>query len=98
LQAVPKEQAHQVVIAYEPIWAIGTGKAATLEQIAEVHAQCKALAMDLCHGATVPILYGGSVNVHNASSILMTPAVDGLLIGSASLNVDAFATIATIDL
>jgi triosephosphate isomerase len=75
-----------LVIAYEPVWAIGTGKTATPELAQEAHAFVKSL-LDL------PVLYGGSVKPENASDLLAQPDVDGALVGGASLDVDSFATI-----
>jgi triosephosphate isomerase (TIM) len=80
-------QAHeQLVVAYEPVWAIGTGKTATPEQAQEAHA--------FLHGLIdVPVLYGGSVKPENAAELLAQPDVDGALVGGASLEVDSFAAI-----
>ena len=80
-------EAHdQLVIAYEPVWAIGTGKTATPEQAQEAHAFIRGLV-------NVPILYGGSVKPDNAAELLAKPDVDGALVGGASLEVDSFAAI-----
>ena len=76
----------RLVIAYEPVWAIGTGKTATPDQAQEAHAFIKAL-MD------VPVLYGGSVKPENADELLSRPDVDGALVGGASLDVDSFTSI-----
>lgn len=79
-------------VAYEPVWAIGTGRTATLEQIAEVHAAIRAVLKDL-HGeagARAPILYGGSVKPDNAGEILATADVGGALVGGASLKAQDF--------
>ena len=76
----------QLVIAYEPVWAIGTGKTATPAQAQEAHAFIRSLL-------DVPILYGGSVKPDNAAELLSQPDVDGALVGGASLDVDSFAAI-----
>ena len=75
-----------LVIAYEPVWAIGTGKTATPEIAQQAHETIKGL-LDL------PVLYGGSVKPDNAADLLGQPAVDGALVGGASLDVDSFAAI-----
>jgi triosephosphate isomerase (TIM) len=76
----------RLVIAYEPVWAIGTGKTATPQQVAEAHAFVKGLV-------DVPVLYGGSVKPENAHELLSQPAVDGALVGGASLEVESFTAI-----
>jgi triosephosphate isomerase len=76
----------RLVIAYEPVWAIGTGRTATPEQAQEAHAFVRS-ELD------VPILYGGSVKPENAADLLAQPDVDGALVGGASLDVDSFASI-----
>ena len=88
--STPECEAGSVVIAYEPVWAIGTGRIATLEDIASMHAAIRAV---LPHGAATRILYGGSVKPDNAAGILALDDVDGALVGGASLTVDAFAGI-----
>jgi triosephosphate isomerase len=75
-----------LVVAYEPVWAIGTGKTATPEIAQEAHAFVKSLL-------DVPVLYGGSVKPDNAAELLGQPAVDGALVGGASLEVESFAKI-----
>ena len=82
------EAEDNLVIAYEPVWAIGTGKTATPEMAQEAHAFIKSL-LDV----PVPVLYGGSVKPDNASELLAQPAVDGALVGGASLEVASFAAI-----
>jgi triosephosphate isomerase (TIM) len=80
-------QAHEnLVVAYEPVWAIGTGKTATPELAQEAHVFVKSLL-------DVPVLYGGSVKPENAAELLAQPDVDGALVGGASLEVDSFVTI-----
>lgn len=89
--------AERLTIAYEPIWAIGTGKTATVEDIAEMHAEIRALLIKLLGeeaGSEVRILYGGSVKPENAGEILSTPEVGGALVGGASLTADSFMGIA----
>jgi triosephosphate isomerase len=73
-----------VVLAYEPVWAIGTGRVATTEQIAAVHRAIRS------RFAPIPVLYGGSVNPNNIGEILRLPEVDGALIGGASLDAGKF--------
>jgi triosephosphate isomerase len=82
-------------VAYEPVWAIGTGLTPTLDQIAEVHAALRvAIVNRLGEGARgAPILYGGSVKPDNAAEILATPEVDGALVGGASLLAEDFLKI-----
>ena len=96
LRDVTAEQMANVVIAYEPIWAIGTGKTATSEQAEEVCREIRAIIRDM-YGARaargVSILYGGSMNAKNAAELLAQPDVDGGLIGGASLKPNDFATI-----
>ena len=75
-----------LVIAYEPVWAIGTGKTATPQMAQDAHALIKSL-----HETRV--LYGGSVKPENAAELLSQPAVDGALVGGASLDPDAFGAI-----
>jgi triosephosphate isomerase len=95
LAAVPAEQLAEVVIAYEPIWAIGTGKTATPEQAQDAIAFVRALVRDRDEGVArrVRILYGGSVNAANAAELLALPDVDGALVGGASLDPGDFAAI-----
>lgn len=90
---VSAEQAAIAVIAYEPVWAIGTGRVATPEQAEEVHADLrKRLAARYNHSIAqqVRILYGGSVKADNAASLVRQPNVDGALVGGASLKADDF--------
>ena len=85
-----------IVLAYEPVWAIGTGETATPEQAQEMHAFIRQTLSDTYDSATasaVPILYGGSVKPSNAEEIFSKPDVDGGLIGGASLNADDFYAI-----
>ena len=88
--------AENTVIAYEPVWAIGTGKVPTLDQIAEVHAHIRArLAARFAEGDKMRILYGGSVKGSNAADIFGVPHVNGALVGGASLKADDFSAIIT---
>lgn len=88
--------AASLVIAYEPIWAIGTGRTPTIAQIAEVHAFLRArLTANIgAEAAGVPLLYGGSVKPSNAAEIFAVPDVDGALVGGASLKAADFGAIA----
>ena len=85
-QASVLDAHEQLVLAYEPVWAIGTGKTASPEQAQEAHAFLRGLV-------DVPILYGGSVKPENAAELLSQPDVDGALVGGASLDVESFAAI-----
>ena len=81
-------------VAYEPVWAIGTGKTATKEQIADMHQFIYNDVLSLCgDDANIRILYGGSVNEKNVAEIFSVPHVDGALVGGASLKFDSFAAI-----
>ena len=93
LQKVTKEQVTSVVIAYEPVWAIGTGKVATTEQAQVAHAFIRGLLAKLFGDAAaqrVRILYGGSMKPANAPDLLVQPDIDGGLIGGASLEARSF--------
>lgn len=93
---LPADNVKDIVIAYEPIWAIGTGKTATTEQAQEMHAHLRdVLAKQYGKGVAdqVSILYGGSVKANNAKEIFSCPDVDGGLVGGASLVADDFITI-----
>jgi triosephosphate isomerase len=99
LAGVTVEQARTLVVAYEPVWAIGTGKVATPEDAQEVCAAIRTrlaerYSGDLADG--VRILYGGSVKANNTAGIMAQPDVDGALVGGASLNGDEFAQICRI--
>ena len=88
-------RAGQIVVAYEPVWAIGTGKTATPAMAQEVHAQLRAqlAAHDAAAGAAVQILYGGSMKPDNAAELLAQPDIDGGLIGGAALKSADFLAI-----
>ena len=75
-----------LVVAYEPVWAIGTGKTATPETAEQAHTFIKSIL-------DVPVLYGGSVKPDNAAELLAQPHVDGALVGGASLDVESFVAI-----
>ena len=96
LHGVDASQLRRCVIAYEPIWAIGTGKTATAEQAEEVCREIRSIIREI-YGArparSVSILYGGSMNAKNAAELLAMPDIDGGLIGGASLKPADFATI-----
>jgi triosephosphate isomerase (TIM) len=95
LAGVPGERLGEVVIAYEPIWAIGTGRVATPEQAQEAIAFIRALVADRDKQAAelVRVLYGGSVKPDNAAELLALGDVDGALVGGASLDAQSFARI-----
>jgi triosephosphate isomerase len=86
----------KIVIAYEPIWAIGTGKTATSDQAQEMHAHLRSVLAKKYGAATadsISILYGGSVKANNAKELFSQPDVDGGLVGGASLSAPEFITI-----
>ena len=90
-QNVTADQAKEAVIAYEPIWAIGTGKTATAEQAEEVCAGIREVIGEIYDDATAAVIriqYGGSMNASNAAELLSKPNIDGGLIGGASLKAD----------
>jgi triosephosphate isomerase len=90
------DQVTQLVVAYEPIWAIGTGVVATPEQAEEVHADLRKLLetrYNSAVAASVRIQYGGSVNAENAATLLAQPNIDGALVGGASLKAESFLAI-----
>ncbi|MCI5141107.1 MAG: triose-phosphate isomerase [Candidatus Electrothrix sp. ATG1] len=96
LKDVQAEQMQQVVVAYEPVWAIGTGKTATKEQAQEVHAFIRTTLATLYEKTladSVRILYGGSVKPENIDSLMAQPDVDGALVGGAALQAESFARI-----
>ena len=96
LKGVPAEQAENVVVAYEPIWAIGTGKTATPAMAQEVHAAIRVELAKLFGAANadkVRILYGGSMKPANADALLAEPDIDGGLIGGAALDAASFVSL-----
>lgn len=96
LAGLTAEQGGKIVIAYEPVWAIGTGKTASPEQAEEVHAHIRQLLSKLFGDSvaqTIRIQYGGSVKPDNAAELLGQTNIDGALVGGASLKADSFAAI-----
>lgn len=95
LDQVSAEEAGNVIVAYEPVWAIGTGKTASPEQAAEMHTYIRGLLRDAYANAAadVSILYGGSVKASNAAELFAGEDVDGALVGGASLKADEFLAI-----
>jgi triosephosphate isomerase len=97
LETVDAGQVAHLIVAYEPVWAIGTGKNATPADASAVHAAIRHELRERApeKGAAVPVLYGGSVNRGNAPSLLAAPDVDGLLVGGASLDAEGWSSIAS---
>ncbi len=96
LAGLSAEQMLKIVIAYEPVWAIGTGVVATPQQAEDVHADLRRLLEKRYNSqvaSAVRIQYGGSVNAENAASLLGQPNIDGALVGGASLKADSFLAI-----
>ncbi len=96
LEGVAIEASSEMVLAYEPVWAIGTGQTASGDQVEEMHGHIRGILEDLfgkAVGAEIAVLYGGSVNPGNAKDLFSREDVDGGLIGGASLNADKFAAI-----
>ena len=92
---LPAETLRDAIVAYEPVWAIGTGRTATPQDASSAHQAIRAELRKLAGeaGAEIPILYGGSVNAGNAAALLSAPGVDGLLVGGASLEPDSWVAI-----
>ena len=95
LARVPQERATQVVVAYEPVWAIGTGRTATPDTAQQVHAFVRERLRDRFGQAadSIRIQYGGSVKPDNVDALMAEPDIDGALVGGASLDPEAFARI-----
>ncbi|MCB9510667.1 MAG: triose-phosphate isomerase [Deferribacteres bacterium] len=96
LQGFDTSELRELIIAYEPVWAIGTGKNATPEQAQDVHSFIRSqleVLFQADFAASVRIQYGGSVKPENADSLLSQPDIDGALVGGASLDADGFAAI-----
>ena len=90
---------NNIVVAYEPVWAIGTGLTASVEKVSEIHSFIRTTLKDLfseLESNNVPIIYGGSVNSDNADELINAHGVNGFLIGGASLDVDKFVEIINI--
>jgi triosephosphate isomerase len=97
LRGITVDQMKVMTIAYEPVWAIGTGKVATPEIAQNIHAYCREVLTELYGketGEIIPLLYGGSVKPDNAAGLLSQTDIDGLLVGGASLKADSFIAIA----
>ena len=92
LSGLDEERISDVVMAYEPVWAIGTGKNATSSEIAEIHVYIRELLTGMFprSGSSVKILYGGSVKTGNIEEIMSVDEVDGVLVGGESLSADSF--------
>jgi len=96
LAGLTKEQMVETVVAYEPVWAIGTGKTATTQQAQDAHAFIRTQLAKMFDEATakkVRIQYGGSVKPNNAKELMSQPDVDGALVGGAALEARSFADI-----
>jgi len=96
LEGIAAAEGKKVVVAYEPVWAIGTGKTATPEQAQEVHAFLRGILKELWGAGAadaVRILYGGSVKPENIADLMAKADIDGALVGGASLKANAFASI-----
>ena len=96
LEGIAKDSMPKITLAYEPVWAIGTGQVATPEQAQEIHAQIRALVESLYDRQTAQdlrIQYGGSVKPDNVDGLMAKPDIDGALVGGASLDAASFARI-----
>jgi triosephosphate isomerase (TIM) len=97
LSMLGHEAIRDLVVAYEPVWAIGTGRTATPTDASDVHLVLRAALAGIIgeHAREIPLLYGGSVNPANSAALLAAPEVDGLLVGGASLDPVQWASICT---
>jgi triosephosphate isomerase len=94
LGGLGKDAGRRIVVAYEPVWAIGTGRVATCAQAQEVHGEIRGLLRDLALPADdIAILYGGSVKPDNVDNLMAEPDIDGALVGGASLEIESFTRI-----
>lgn len=96
LDGINADSLKNIILAYEPVWAIGTGRTATPQQAQEVHAEIRKLIREIYDAGAADdliIQYGGSVKPENAESLLAQPDIDGALVGGACLNADSFASI-----
>lgn len=96
LEKIPEEEAKKVLVAYEPVWAIGTGKVATKEIVEKAHSFCRRCLAQLFGQETadlIPILYGGSVKPDGVADLVAQKDVDGVLVGGASLDPKSFSEI-----
>ncbi|MGB5324961.1 MAG: triose-phosphate isomerase [Pseudomonadales bacterium] len=94
IAALSKLGGAELIIAYEPVWAIGTGNTANAGQVQEMHAHIRSVAASFIDAQSTPILYGGSVNPSNSAELLGLPDVDGALVGGAALDLAKFTAIA----
>ncbi len=96
LKGVAEQDLEKIIIAYEPLWAVGTGKVATPEEVSLVHRQCRDFLTQVLGegvGEKISILYGGSVNSSNVESLASASDVDGFLVGGASLKIEDFVSL-----
>ena len=96
LEGVGEDLVPPVVVAYEPVWAIGTGRTATPEQVESIHGAIRGVILERYgreRASAIRIIYGGSVNPENVDSLVSKPDIDGALVGGASLKADSFARI-----
>ncbi len=96
LEGFPSEELKSLIIAYEPVWAIGTGKTATSDQAQEVHKYIRSLLESIYNAdfaGSIRILYGGSVKPNNVAELMEREDIDGALVGGASLDPETFSKI-----